>query len=154
MPLAPMGCAVQIYESRERRGTWAEHTTDGWYLETSKEHYRRHKVHVKRTKSKRVTDTVFFKHGYITQPNVTSADILIKAIDDLSATLKHQRNTEGIKEMEALWKLDELLNQKGSETTHVPNPTAERSRTVPTPRVERPIPRVERNPLPSNKGGH
>ena len=49
MPLAPMGCAVQIYESKERRGTWAEHTTDGWYLETSKEHYRCHKVHVKRT---------------------------------------------------------------------------------------------------------
>ena len=80
---------------------------------------------------------------------MTSADILTKAIDDLSAALKHQRNTEGIKEMEALRKLDELLNQKGPETTHVPNPTAERSITVPTPRVERPTPRVERNPLPS-----
>jgi hypothetical protein len=94
MPLAPMGCAVQIYESRKRRGTWAEHTTDGWYLETSKEHYRCHKVHVKRTNSKRVTDKVFFKHQYITQPSVTSADILTKAIDDLTAALKHQRNTE------------------------------------------------------------
>ncbi len=29
MPMAPMGCAVQIYKSRERRGMWAEHTTDG-----------------------------------------------------------------------------------------------------------------------------
>ena len=149
MPLAPMGCAVQIYESRERRGTWAEHTTDGWYLETSKEHYRCHKVHVKRTNSERITDTVFFKHRYITQPSVTSADILTKAIDDLSAALKQQRNTKGIKEMEALRKLDELLNQKGPETTHVPNPTAERSITVPTPRVERPTPSVERNPLPT-----
>ena len=108
MPLAPMGCAVQIYESRERRGTWAEHTTDGWYLETSKEHYRCHKVHVKRTNSERVTDTVFFKHRYITQPSVTSADILKKAMDDLAAALKNQRNTEGIKEMEALRKIDEL----------------------------------------------
>jgi hypothetical protein len=95
---------------------------------------------------------VFFKHQYITQPSVTSADILTKAIDDLSAALKHQRNTEGIKEMEALWKLDELLNQNGPKNTHVPNPTAERSLTVPTPRVERPTPRVERNPLPTPRG--
>jgi hypothetical protein len=129
MPLAPMGCAVQIYKSSERRGTWAEHTTDGWYLETSHEHYRCHKVHVKRTNSEIITDTVFFKHRYITQPSVTSADILTKAIDDLAAVLKQQRNTEGIKEMEALWKLDELLNRKAPETTNVPNPTVERPST-------------------------
>ena len=92
---------------------------------------------------------MFFKHQYITQPSVTSADILTKAIDDLSAALKQQRNTEGIKGMEALRKLDELLNQKGPTTTNVPNPTAESSITVPTPRVERPIPRVEQNPIPS-----
>jgi hypothetical protein len=92
---------------------------------------------------------VFFKHRYITQPSVTSADILTKAIDDLAAALKHQRNTEGIKEMEALRRLDELLNQKAPENINVPNPTAERSTTVPTPRVERSPPRVERNPLPT-----
>jgi len=149
MPMAPMGCAVQIYKSRDRRGMWAEHTTDGWYLETSKEHYRCHKVHVKRTNSKKITDTVFFKHRYITQPSVTSADILTKAIEDLSAALKQQRNTKGLQEMEALRKLDELLNQNGPKPTHLPNPTAESSITVPTPRVERPMPRVERNPIPS-----
>jgi hypothetical protein len=135
-----MGCAVQIYKSRERRGTWAEHTTDGWYLETSKEDYCCHKVHVKQTNSERVPDTVFFKHRYITQPSVTLAEILTKAIDDLTAALKNQRNTEGIKEMEALRKLDELLNQNASDTINVPN--------VPTPRVERPNPRVERRIVP------
>ena len=104
MPLAPMGCAVQIYKSSERRGTWAEHTTDGWYLQTSHEHYRCHNVHVKQTNSERITNTVFFKHQYITQPSVTPADILTKAIDDLAAALKQQRNTGRIKEMEALRK--------------------------------------------------
>jgi hypothetical protein len=39
MPLAPMGCAVQIDESRNRRKTWAENSIDGWYLRTSTEHY-------------------------------------------------------------------------------------------------------------------
>lgn len=39
MPLAPMGCAVQIYESPNNRHTWAPHAVDGWYLKTSPEHY-------------------------------------------------------------------------------------------------------------------
>ncbi len=39
MPLAPKGYAVQIHVSSERRGTWAENTMDGWYLQTSPEHY-------------------------------------------------------------------------------------------------------------------
>ena len=39
MPLAPLGCAVQLFESPDRRGTWAEHSTDGWYIGTSIEHY-------------------------------------------------------------------------------------------------------------------
>jgi hypothetical protein len=106
MPLAPMGCGVQIHESSERRGTWAENTTDGWYLQISPEDYRCHKVHVKKTNSKRTLDTVFFKHRYITQPTVTFADILKKAINDLATTLKGRKNVDGIREIKALQKLD------------------------------------------------
>ncbi len=62
MPLAPMGCAVQLYESINRRGILADHSTDGWYLETSNKHYRCHIIYVKKTRSKRISDTVFFKH--------------------------------------------------------------------------------------------
>ena len=83
-----MGCAVQIYGSSERRGMWAENTMDEWYLQTSLEHYHCHKVHVKKMNSDQILDTVLFKHKYITQPNVTPADILTKALDDLAVTLK------------------------------------------------------------------
>ncbi len=62
MPLAPMGCVVQLYENNNRRGTWADNSTDGWYLRTSNEHYRCHIIYVKKTRSKRTSDTVFFKH--------------------------------------------------------------------------------------------
>jgi hypothetical protein len=106
MPLAPMGCAVQLHESCERRGTWAENTTDGWYLQTSPEHYRCHKIHVKKTNSKRVSDSEFFEHKNITQPTLSTVDLLKKAINNLTHALKGRRNTNGIKEMEALQKLD------------------------------------------------
>jgi hypothetical protein len=61
MPLALMGCAVQIHKSSEQRGTWAANTIDGWYLQTSPEHYQCHQIYVKKTKSERISDTVFFK---------------------------------------------------------------------------------------------
>jgi hypothetical protein len=61
MPLAPMGCAVQLYESTTRRGTWAEHLTDGWYLGTSNKHYQCHRIYVKKMRSEWISDTVFFQ---------------------------------------------------------------------------------------------
>ncbi len=39
MPLASMGCVVPIHENSEQQGTWAANTIDGWYLQTSPEHY-------------------------------------------------------------------------------------------------------------------
>jgi hypothetical protein len=98
MPLAPMGCAVQLHKSSEKQGTWAENTTDRWYIQTSPEHYCCHKIHVKKTNRERVSDTVFFKHKYIMQPTLTSADILTKAINDLAHALKGSRNTKDIME--------------------------------------------------------
>jgi hypothetical protein len=35
MPLAPMGCEVQVHEKTDKRGTWAFHLVDGWYLNTN-----------------------------------------------------------------------------------------------------------------------
>ena len=39
MPLAPMGCKAQIHKKLANRGTWDYHSVDGWYLNTSHEHY-------------------------------------------------------------------------------------------------------------------
>jgi hypothetical protein len=88
MPLAPMGCAVQLHQSSERRATWAANLIDGWYLQTSPEHYQCHVINVKQVKSERVSDTVFFKKKYITQPTITPEDTIIKALNDLTQALK------------------------------------------------------------------
>ncbi len=145
MPLAPMGCGVQLHESSERQGTWAENTTDRWYIQTSPKHHHCHKIHVKKTNSKRVSDTVFFKHKYIMQPTLTSADILTKAINNLAHALKGRRNTKGIMELEALQKFDKLLNQAPHAQTPPPKQVPREEAT--TPRVANPVntptPRVD-----------
>jgi hypothetical protein len=44
------------------------------------------------------------------QPTVMQADIIVKAIDDLTHALKERKNVKGNAQIEALEKIDELLN--------------------------------------------
>ena len=87
-PLAPLGCAVEMHESTNRRKTWDPHSLSGWYLGTTTEHYRCHKIFCKKTRSERISDTVFFQHRYVTQPIITPEDQVIKAVGDLSSALR------------------------------------------------------------------
>jgi hypothetical protein len=103
-----MGCAVQMHVSRDRQGTWAEHSIDGWYLGTSPEHYQCHIIYTKGTQSKRISDTVFFKTKFITQPTLTPTNTVVNAITNLTNSLKGTRNIEGIQDIEQL----NLLHQK------------------------------------------
>jgi hypothetical protein len=127
-----MGSAVQMDESRDNSGTWAERSIDGWYLGTSSEHYRCHIIHVKKTNSERISDTVFFKHKYITQPTLTKVDTVVRAINDLTCALKGARNTHGMQQIERLKMIYKLLNKILSNPTEM----SDTSTKTPIPRVE------------------
>jgi hypothetical protein len=99
-----------------------------------------------------VSDAVFFKTKYITQPTLTPADIITKALNDLTKALKGKNNDEGVGQLEALKQLDAILNNVPEpvpiqvdtrstqrrvtfdETVNVPA-EIEVSETIPTPRV-------------------
>jgi hypothetical protein len=158
MPLAPLGCAVQMHEAPTKWGSWAENTTDGWYIQTSPEHYRCHKIYTKKTRSMRISDTVWFTHKYITQPTVTLADMIVMALTDLMQALKRKTNLEGLDQIESLKRLKKLL-------TNTPPPT--QFETIPMlmhavkPRIENPrdttpdarATRVEQTPMVSFNTG-
>jgi hypothetical protein len=80
-----MGCDAQVHEKTNTRGTWAYHLVDGWYLFTSPEHYRTHNCHIKHTKSKRLSDTVQFRHKRIINPTITHA---VKVMHTLAHCVK------------------------------------------------------------------
>jgi hypothetical protein len=92
---------------------------------------------VKKTRSERISVTVWFKLKYITQPNVTPVDQIVKAIKDLTCALKGRKNTEGLEQMEALQKLEELLT-KSQIPEEEPRVTFKPSvkPPAPSPRVE------------------
>jgi hypothetical protein len=109
MPLAPMGCAVQFHIKPNRRKSGGEHASDGWYLKTSPDHYRCHWIFVKATRAKRISDTVFFKNKFITQPTMATDDLVIKAIHDLTIAIKGNKDPRHGAQSEAITKLVNAL---------------------------------------------
>ena len=87
-PFAPLGCKVLIHETPDNRHTWDTHALDGWYIGTSMEHYRNQIVWCKDTRAERISDTVWFKHKYLTNPELTAADAIADAAHKLSKTLE------------------------------------------------------------------
>jgi hypothetical protein len=72
----------------------------------------------------------------MTQPTLTPANNIVKAIANFTNALKGTRNVEGMQEIGLLKQLDKLLNnipQKLSETSEPPTPTHQE---MPESRVE------------------
>ena len=134
MPLAPMGCDAQIHEKTDKRGTWSYHSIDGWYLNTSPEHYRTHNCAIKSTKQERLTDTIQFNHKRITKPTLTHADKIMAALADC---IKHIKNSGRDTQQQ---KRDILQLMKVTQKVVETNPTAlerpvQASNTSSVPRV-------------------
>ena len=94
--------------------TWAYHSVDGWYLSTSPNHYQTHLCLIKSTQSDQLSNTVHFKHKNITNPFLTHADKIMKAIADLANVLKRKPTVTAKQEQET-WDLHLLM-----ENIHIP----------------------------------
>ena len=60
----------------------------------------------------RISERVFFRHKYITQPTLTPEDVIIKALQNLNHAIKGTNNYKGDKNMEALVKMNEVFKQE------------------------------------------
>ena len=90
-----MVISVQVHEKTDKRGTWAYHTVNGWYLATSPEHYQTHICHIKSTNIEHFTDTMHFNHKKITRPTITHADKVMATIADCARAIKNLGNSNG-----------------------------------------------------------
>jgi hypothetical protein len=121
------------------------------------EHHRCFRVYITRSKATQISDTVFFKHQYITNPTVLPESHMVAAAQQLTIALQGNIPT-GNKTAEALQKSSKLFTktamaknevakaktmgsrvcstQAARQATHIPRVAA------PIPRVEMPIPRV------------
>jgi hypothetical protein len=72
------------------------------------EHHRCFKIYVTKTRATRVSDTVFFKHQYITNPVVSPESLVAAAAQQLTPALKGNIPT-GNETAEALKKVSVLF---------------------------------------------
>ena len=87
-PLAPLGVWVHVYISPTKRKTWSVKTHKGYYVGTSTDHYHYYKAWIPQTAAIQGSETMYFKHKYITDPAVTPADQIVQAAKELTDLLK------------------------------------------------------------------
>jgi hypothetical protein len=106
MSLTPMGCEAQVHEKTNKRGTWAYHFVDGWYLFTSPEHYCTHNCHIMHTKSEQLSNTVQCQHKCITNPTITHANKVMHALADCIKALQGMtgsaRNSQAAQDLQQI----------------------------------------------------
>ncbi len=74
------------------------------------EHHQCFRTYIVKTRATRISDTVFFKHQYITNPQVTLKTLIIKAASDLTSALKGTVSCN-CKTAEALHKFSKLFTK-------------------------------------------
>jgi hypothetical protein len=138
-----MGCEAQVHEKTDKRGTWAYHLMDGWYLFTSPKHYHTHNCHIKHTKSKRLSDTVQFQHKRITNPTITHADKVMHALADCVKALQGMMSST--RNSQAAQNLQQIIDATRAHVQARPNHFKDTATPSTTPNTQQ-VPRVQTPP--------
>ena len=67
---------------------WGVRSNPGYYVGTSLEHYCYYWGWMRKTKKIIGSDTVVFKHKYITNPSVTTGDAIVNEAKQLTSALR------------------------------------------------------------------
>jgi hypothetical protein len=87
---APLGCVVMAHVKPKNRQSWDVHADTSFNIGTAMEHHQCFHIYIVETRVTRISDPVFFKHQYITNPQVTHKTLIIMAASDLTSALKEQ----------------------------------------------------------------
>jgi hypothetical protein len=149
-PFAPLGCAIQAHVKPEDQRTWDTQSDAGFSLSTSMQHHQCFQVYITKTRATRISNTVFFKHQYITNLTVSPESHVIVAAQQLATALKGNI-LAGNKMAEALKKVSKLFTKiaaaknktaKAKEQHNRVRGTPAARQTTHLPRVKALIPRV------------
>jgi hypothetical protein len=88
-PMAPPGTRVIAHEKPKQRASWDPHGVDGWYLGPAPDHYRCYRVHINKTRSDRIVDTVEFFPAKVAMPRTAPKDMANIAAQELTHAIMH-----------------------------------------------------------------
>jgi hypothetical protein len=109
-PFAPLGCAIQARVKPEDQKTWDTQSDARFSLSTLMQHHQCFQVYIMKTRATRISNTVFFKHQYITNPTVLPESHVVAAAQQLATALKGNIPA-GNETAEALMKVSKLFTK-------------------------------------------
>jgi hypothetical protein len=156
-PFALIGCAVRTHVKPDNHLSWDTRSEPGFNLGTSMEHHQCFRVYVMRTRATRISDTVLFKHQYITSPTISPESHVVAAVQQLVTTLRGNIPT-GNETMEALTKVSKLFTKIALAKKEVTKAKEQRNRLRANPSAQTTthLPRVattSKGGRASSKGG-
>ena len=77
-----------MLEQPDKHKTWGIKSKQGHYRGTSLEHYRYYCGYFADTRAKRGSESMIFKHNYITSPSVTPLNAIVQVAKQLTDTLR------------------------------------------------------------------
>jgi hypothetical protein len=92
-PLLPLCCPVITHNKSATCRTWDFCGSDRFYAGISLEHYCCHRVIDAKTKSLCISDTVDFRHHYLTIPAVTPANTIVHSLDTIANAITNAPST-------------------------------------------------------------
>jgi hypothetical protein len=153
-PFAPLGCSVMAHVKPKNRCTWDVHGEVGFSIGTSMEHHRCFNVYIVKTRATRVSDSAFFNHQYITNPQIMPETL--EAAAELTSALKGTVSQD-VETADALTKVSVLFHKiaaskaeraKAKEQLNQYCTHPSYLREVPIPRVEHEAPARQAVPIP------
>ncbi len=129
---APIGCAVQMHVKPDNRLSWDTRLEPGFNLGTSMEHHQCFRVYVTRIRATRISNTVMFKHQYITSQTISPESHVVAAAQQLVMTLQGNIPA-GNETAEALTKVSKLFTKIALAKKEVANAKSRETDSGQTP---------------------
>jgi hypothetical protein len=151
-PFPPLGCLVMAHIKPQNRPTWDVHSKVDFSIVTSMEHHRCFNIYIVKTRATLVSNAVFFKHQYVTNPQITPETLVIKAAAELTSALKGLVSQD-VETADALAKVGDLFHKIAAAKADRAKAKEQRNlhRTHPISCQVVPLPRVDNNVPPPNK---
>jgi hypothetical protein len=101
---------VMAHIKPKNRQSWDVHADTGFNIGTAMEHHQCFHIYIVKTRATRISNTVFLKHQYITNPQVAPKTVVLKVASDTTSALKGTVSCNG-KTAEALQKFSKLFTK-------------------------------------------
>jgi len=148
-PIAPPGIKVLVHVKPDKRGSWATHAVEGWYIGPALDSCRCCRVFINKTRAERITDTLVWFPGTLPMPGASTSDTIIACLHDIKEALNKPSESAGPAPVPVL---DESIRETLQQLTTIlhKQPTdADLPRVTKTPagepRVDVPLPATDAN---------